>query len=115
MTMLQERPTTEVTRTPQSHRPRLVEMVVGAIGLLAAAVGAWMYFVPADWFLGGLAEGYHLGMLMGAGLLLAGAFGFSAYQDLEGRSGWTRQAVASTVLALLMLAGGVTAGLVYLI
>lgn len=59
MTVLREHPTDEITRMPV--RSRTFEWTVGILGVLAAAVGAWMYFVPSDWFLGGLAEGWYLG------------------------------------------------------
>jgi hypothetical protein len=50
MTMLHERQVVEVTRVPRGLR--LTEWVAGTAGLAAAGVSAWMYFVPADWFLG---------------------------------------------------------------
>ena len=107
MTMLRERTTMEVTRTPE--RSHFTEVVTGIVGLVAAAVGAWMYYVPADWFLGGLAEGYHFGFFTGAGVLLAGAFGLYARTVYDDDRGWSTRAVVGTVLALLALAGAVTA------
>src|SRR5690606_32311987 len=78
------------------------------LGLLAAAVGAWMYFVPADWFLGGLAEAWHLGMFTGAGALLAAAFGLFAYEVRKDEERWTTAASTAAVVATLALAAAVT-------
>lgn len=60
MTALRERPM-EVTRMP-TRRSRITEWTLGIVGVLAAGVGAWMYYVPTDWFLGGLVEGWYFGM-----------------------------------------------------
>lgn len=102
MTMLRERPMTEVTRTPE--RFPVPEMVAGIIGLAAMALGAWMYFVPAAWVLGGLGEAWYIGMLGGGGVLLASAFGFAARRALRHESRWSDTAVTRTILALLALA-----------
>lgn len=85
MTLLQERMRTEITRTPVVRH--VTEWVTGVVGALAAAVGAYMYYAPTDWFLGDLAESWYLGMFTGAGILLAAAFGvFARKAYLGGRS-----------------------------
>jgi hypothetical protein len=105
MTNLQERSRMEVTRMPA--RSHFTEWWMGIVGALAAGVGAWMYYVPTNWFLGGLVEGWPFGMFIGAGILLAVAFGIfarKAYLD-DGR--FTTRVTLTTVLALAALAGAV--------
>ena len=113
MTMLRERPVAEVTRMPE--RSHVTEWVMGIFGLAAAAVGAWMYYVPADWFLGGLAEDWYLGMFTGAGLLLAAAFGLFARAARLDEPRWTTTAVVTTMLAVAALAGAVTFATIWII
>jgi hypothetical protein len=113
VTTLLERPQAEVTRMPR--RSRTIEWVIGIAGVLAAAVGAWMYYVPTAWFLGGLAEGWYLGMFVGAGVLLAAAFGLFARRMLREDGVWTTQSVTATILAVLALAGAVFFGLVLIL
>jgi hypothetical protein len=76
MTVLHERPRMEVTRMP--NRNLFTEWVTGIVGALAAGIGAWMYYAPNTWFLGGLVEGWPFGMFIGAGILWAVAFGIFA-------------------------------------
>lgn len=113
MTTLMERGTTEITRMPQ--RSRVTEWVLGILGAVTAGVGVWMYYVPTDWFLGGLAEGWYLGAFVGAGLLLAAAFGLFARRILQEDREWTIQSVMATGLAVLALAGAVVFGLVWIL
>lgn len=97
------------------RRSLIVEWTIGIVGLLAAGVGAWMYYVPADWFLGGLAEAWYLGLFVGAGVLLAAAFGLIARGMLREDLGWTARVTAMTVLAVLAVAGAVTFGLIWIL
>jgi hypothetical protein len=113
VTTLLERQETEITRMP--HRSYATEWVIGIIGLLAAGVGAWMYYVPTDWFLGGLAEGWYLGMFIAAGVLLATAFGLFARGMLIEDRVWTTRVTVMTVLSVLALAGAVTFALILII
>lgn len=112
-TMLRERPVAEVTRVQE--RSHVTEWVMGIFGLLAAAVGAWMYYVPTDWFLGGLAEGWYLGMFTGAGVLLTGAFGFATAKIRSDETAWTTRSVLTALLAVAALAGAVTFALIWII
>ncbi|HEX5696980.1 MAG TPA: hypothetical protein VFZ15_11375 [Acidimicrobiia bacterium] len=113
MTTLLERPKTEVTRMPR--RTHVTEIVIGAAGVLAAMVGAWMYYVPTDWFLGGLAEAWYLGMFVGAGALLAIAFGLFARNALREDGAWTSRVTGATVIAVLALAAGIAFALVWIL
>jgi len=113
VTALTQRPMTEVTRMPR--RSYIVEWTMGIAGVLAAGIGAWMYYVPADWFLGGLAEAWYLGFFVGAGVLLAIAFGLTARGMLREDHGFTARVTAMTVLAVLAAAGAVTFGLIWIL
>lgn len=104
MTVLRER-TEQITHAPM--RSRATALVAGSLGVLIAAVGAWMYYVPTDWFLGGLAEGWYLGAFVAAGILLAVAFGLVANRAFALDAGWSGEAVTLTVLSLVALAAAV--------
>jgi len=114
VTALRERPMTEVTRM-QTRRSYVTELVTGIAGVLAAGVGAWMYYVPADWFLGGLAEAWYFGMFIAGGLLLAAAFGLFARMTYVGDRVWTTPVVVSTVLALAALGGAIAYAVILII
>jgi hypothetical protein len=114
VTALREMPMTEVTRMP-ARRSHLTEWVLGIVGVVAAGVGAWMYYVPADWFLGGLAEGWYFGMFIAAGLLLATAFGLFARRVYVEDRAWTTQVVVATALALAGVAAAITFAVILII
>ena len=113
MTLMQERTRTEITRTPVVRH--VTEWVVGGIGALAAAVGAYTYYAPANWYLANLAEGWYLGMFVGAGLLLAAAFGVVARKAFVTDRSWTAQAMLTTGLAILALAGAATFAAIWIL
>lgn len=113
MTTSLERPRAEITRMPR--RSYIAEWLIGIAGVLAAGVGAWMYYVPTTWFLGGVAEGWYFGMFVAAGLLLAVAFGLFARAMLREDRIWTLRVTVMTVLAVLAAAGAVTFGLVWIL
>jgi hypothetical protein len=112
VTTLRERQTAEVTRMPR--RSYITEWVIGIAGVLAAGVGTWMYYVPTDWFLGGLVEGWYLGTFAGAGVLLAAAFGLFARSMLKEDRIRTTRVIVMTTLAVLAVAGAVTFGLIWI-
>lgn len=90
------------------RRTRITELILGVVGVLAAGVGAWMYYVPADWFLGGLAEAWYFGLFIAGGVLLAAAFGLFARMVYNRDEAVTAGVVVSTVLALAALGGAIT-------
>ena len=113
VTLLQERMRTEITRVPV--RRHVIEWVMGVVGIVAAAVGTYMYYAPTNWFLADLAEHWYFGMFTGAGILLTAAFGvFARKAYLDGR-GWTTQATVSTVVALAALAGALTFAVIWIV
>ena len=114
MTLLQERTRTEITRTPVIVR-HVTEWVMGVIGALAAVVGVYMFYAPTNWFLANLAEGWYFGMFIGAGILLAAAFGVFARKAYLGDRSWTGQAMFTTGLAILALAGAVTFAVIWIL
>lgn len=114
MTALRERPVSEVTRMP-TRRSHVTEWVLGIAGVLAAGVGAWMYYVPTDWFLGGLVEGWYFGMFIAAGLLLTAAFGLFARMNYVDDQGYTTRVVVPTLLALAALGGAITFAVILII
>jgi predicted outer membrane lipoprotein len=97
------------------RRSRITELILGIAGVVAAGVGAWMYYVPTDWFLGGLVEGWYFGMFIAAGLLLAAAFGLIARMaHVEDRM-WTVGVTVPTVLALAAFGGAVAFALILIL
>ncbi len=98
--------------TRQSY---FAEWVMGIAGVLAAGVGAWMYLVPTDWFLGGLAEGWFFGMFIGAGLLLAATFGLVARKAYVDDPEMDYRVLVPTLLALAALGAAVTFAVILII
>jgi hypothetical protein len=113
VTLLQERMRTEITRVPV--RRHVIEWVMGVVGVLAAAVGAYMYYAPTDWFLADLVEHWYLGMFTGAGILLAAAFGVLTRKVYLDDRGWTGQVIVNTALALAALAGAATIVVIWIL
>jgi hypothetical protein len=113
VTALHEKSMTEVTRMPR--RSYITEWVIGTIGVLTAGVGAWMYYVPTDWFLGGLVEGWYFGMFVAAGLLLTAAFGLFARTVYIDDPEWTTRVGVPTVLALAAFGGAITFALIWIL
>jgi len=114
VTLLQERTRTEITRVPAATR-HVFEWVLGIVGALAAAVGAYMFYAPANWFLAGLAEAWYFGMFVGAGILLATAFGVFARRVYLVDRSWTAQVVFGTGLMVLALAGAVVFAVIWIL
>ncbi len=106
MTLVQERKRTEITRVPTGAR-YFTEWTMGIVGALAAAVGAYMFYAPASWVFAGLAESWYFGFFVGAGILLAAAFGVFARRVYLADRSWSTPAVFGTALSVLALAGAV--------
>jgi hypothetical protein len=105
---------TEVTRM-STRRSQTTEWILGIVGVLAAGVGAWMYYVPADWFLGGLVEGWYFGMFIAAGLLLTAAFGLYARMAYVEDQAYTARVDVPTVFALAALGVAITFAVILII
>lgn len=115
MTSLRER---ERVATPDvvTKIRHTTEWIVGLIGAVAALLGAWMYYGPADgtltlfnssWTVTNITEGWAFGLLMGGGVFLAAAFGMYAYKLFKRDSEYTPAVLTLGVLALAALAGAV--------
>jgi hypothetical protein len=74
-----------------------------------------MYYVPTDWFLGGLVEGWYFGMFIAAGLLLTAAFGFFARMAYVEDQVYSARVVVPTVLALAALGFAITFAVILII
>jgi hypothetical protein len=105
---------TEITRMP-TRRSQTTEWILGIAGVLAAGVGAWMYYVPTDWFLGGLVEGWYFGMFIAAGLLLTAAFGLFARMAYVEDQAFTARVYVPTVFALAALGFAITFAVILII
>lgn len=66
-----------------------------------------MYYVPAEWLLGGLAEGWCFGMFITAGRCSRPHSGSSPRTYVEDQA-WTTQVVLTTALAIAGLAAVIT-------
>ena len=98
-----------------TQRSYVVDLITGIAGVLAAGVGAWMYYVPTDWFFGGLVEGWYFGMFIAAGLLLTAAFGLFARMAYVEDRDYSTRVVVPTLIALAALAGAVTFAVILII
>ena len=114
MTLLQERARTEITRVPPATT-HVTEWVLGVVGVVAAAVGVYLFYAPANWVLAGQAEAWHLGMLVGAGVFLAAAFGVFARRVYLADRSRTTQVVFGTALMALALAGAVIFAVIWIL
>ena len=98
-----------------TRRSEATEWILGIAGVLVAGVGAWMYYVPTDWFLGGLVEGWYFGMFIAAGLLLTAAFGiFARMAYVEDREYSARVAVP-TLIALAAFGAAIAFAVILII
>jgi len=116
MSQLLEKQTTRTEQgLPRLFRNRTVDYTLIVIGALAAAFGAYTYFVSSNWLWAGLAAGWYFGAWIAGGVLLAVGLGLLG-ASIRDRSGvWTAGAVMSFVLGTLSLAGAVTAAVLLII
>jgi hypothetical protein len=113
VTLLSERERTEITR--MTTRGHVTEWWLAVVGLVAAAVGTYMYYAPSNWYLANLVEGWYLGMFIGAGLLLATGFGIFARKAFLDDQGWTTRVTTGLVALGLALAGAITFALIWIL
>jgi hypothetical protein len=99
MTLLRERIHTDVQRTPVVRHT--AELTLGVLGTMAGLVGLYMYSVPADWFLGGLAAGWYLAMFVASGMLLGTALAIYAREAYLSEGAWTGGVTAGTLFSAL--------------
>lgn len=98
-----------------TRRSHVTELVLGIVGVLAAGVGVYMYYIDPDWFLGGLVEAWPFGMFIAAGVLLTAAFGLYARMSYIDDQMWSTRVVVPTLLALAALGGAITFAVILII
>ena len=109
MTQIQMKGQTTVEHLPRLFRNRTVDYTLMILGAIAAAFGAYTYFVSSNWWLAGLSAAWYLSFFIAGGVLLAVGFGMLG-ASIRDRSGhWTASAITSFVLSALALAGAVVA------
>ncbi|MFZ5847812.1 MAG: hypothetical protein ACOYX5_10560 [Actinomycetota bacterium] len=109
MSQVQMREHIAVEHLPRMFRNRTVDYTLMLVGALAAAFGAYTYFAPGSWVVGGLSEAWYLGSFIGAGVLLAAGLGLLGASIRDRTGYWTTSAITSFVLGTLALAGAVVA------
>jgi len=113
VTQVLERERTEITRTPVVRH--VTEWVTGVVGAVAAAIGAYVYYAPTDWFLGDVSESWAFGLFTGAGVLLATAFGVFARKAYVEDKYLSGRVTVATVLSIAAIAGAVTFALIWIL
>lgn len=121
MTLLKEREMPKVASRVTSY---VWELVLGILGLVAAFIGAAIYYGDPtdtfsvfgwDWQYGSVAVDWAHGLLVGASAVLAAVFTAVATKLQRRNEGWTGSAMLAAVLAVLAFAGAVTVALIWLI
>ena len=115
--MIEERTTT----TPIVSRT--VEWTVGLLGMLAAAIGAWMYHGPSDgeltlfawdWNVADLAEAWPLGLLVAGGVFMFSGFAALARSIYLDNGETTASSSFSTLISSIGLILAVAYGLLWI-
>jgi hypothetical protein len=112
MTLLRERERVEVTKTVVDHTS---DWMFAIVGVIAGLVGLYMYAVPADWFLGGLVEGWYLGMFVAAGVLIGIALAMYGRKSYAAYGSWSGAEISGIVFSVLAFAAAVWAALVWIL
>lgn len=90
-------------------RSRAVEFTLAIMGFVVVACGAYLLFAPENWWLGDLGETWHLGAFIVGGVLVMTGLGVYANESYLEDNHWTARAVIGMAVAVLALAGAVTA------
>jgi hypothetical protein len=90
-------------------RSRAIEFILAILGFVVVAGGAYLLFVPENWWLGDLAEAWHLGAFIVGGVLVMTGLGVYANESYLEDNRWTVRSVIGMAVAVLALAGAVTA------
>jgi len=103
----------QATRVPTAPpvRSRAVEFTVAILGFVCLAAGAYLLFALEDWWLGDVAEAWHLGAFIIGGLLVMTGLGVYANESYHEDGHWTARVVTGAVIAVLGLAGAIAAAL----
>ena len=121
MTLLKEKEMPKVASRAASYP---WEIILGFFGLVAALVGAVIYYGDPtdtfsvfgwDWQYGSLAVEWAYGLLVGASVVLTGVFTAVAAKLHRRDAGWSGSASLAAVLAVVAFAGAVTVALIWII
>jgi hypothetical protein len=121
MTLLKEKEMPKVASRAASYT---WEIILGFFGLVAALVGAVIYYGdPTDtfsvfgweWQYGSVAGEWAYGLLVGASVVLSAVFTAAAAKLHRRDSGWSGSASLAAVLAVVAFAGAVTVALIWVI
>ncbi|HKZ28157.1 MAG TPA: hypothetical protein VJ482_00785 [Acidimicrobiia bacterium] len=92
-------------------RSRVAEVILAVVGFVCLAAGAYLLFAPEDWWLGDLVEAWHMSAFIIGGVLVMTGLGMYANERYREDGHWTARVVTGAVVALVALAGAVTAAL----
>ncbi|MDR9450341.1 MAG: hypothetical protein RI637_03895 [Acidimicrobiia bacterium] len=96
-------------------RSRVVEFTLAILGFVVAIAGAYLLFAPDDWWLGDLAEAWYMGAFIIGGVLVMIGLGVYANESYLEDDSWTARVVTGLVVALLGMAGAITAALMLIL
>jgi hypothetical protein len=108
--ILEQEQLTTVPTAPPS-RSRVIEFSLAILGFLVLAAGTYMLFALEDWWLGDLAAAWHLGAFIIGGVLMMTGLGVYANESYLEDGRWSVRVITGAAVALLALAGAVTAAL----
>lgn len=103
----------QLTRFPTAppSRSRAIEFSLAILGFIVLVAGAYMLFALEDWWLGDLAAAWHLSTLIIGGVLVMTGLGVYANESYLEDGFWSARVITGAVVAVLALAGAVTAAL----
>ncbi len=108
--ILEQEQTVHAPTAPPT-RSRAIEFTLAILGFLFLGAGAYLLFAPDSWWLGDLAEAWHLSAFIVGGVLVMTGLGVYANESYLEDGHWSARVVTGMVVALLALAGAVTAAL----
>lgn len=92
-------------------RSRVVEFSLAILGALCTAAGAYLLWAPEGWLWGDLAEAWHMSAFIAGGVLLMTGLGVYANESYLEDGRWSFRVIAGASIAVLALAGAITAAL----
>jgi hypothetical protein len=108
--ILEQEQRTLVPQAPPT-RSRVIEFTLAILGFLCLGAGAYILFAQEDWWLGDLADAWHLGAFIIGGVLVMTGLGVYANESYLEDGHWSARVTSGAVVALLGLAGAVAAAL----
>ena len=124
MTIMRDRPRISSAPGPVHLLRHTSERILGSIGALAAALGAWMYYGPSDgilnvfawsWNVSEISDAWAFGALVGGFGLLTAAFSLFATKAHESDGRASLRVTAAIGLTVLALAGAITYLLIWIL